>query len=74
MARLAQTAGPHRDPAGDPLHGQDFCGREEIIRSANALEQWTEDEYPTDIVAGMKEMGLFGLTIPRSTAASASRC
>jgi acyl-CoA dehydrogenase len=31
------------------------------------------DEIPEDIVAEMKELGLFGLTTPRSTAAWASR-
>jgi alkylation response protein AidB-like acyl-CoA dehydrogenase len=34
----------------------------EIIPHAQALEH--ADEYPSDIVAGMREMGLFGLTIP----------
>ncbi|MBA2552220.1 MAG: acyl-CoA dehydrogenase family protein, partial [Geodermatophilaceae bacterium] len=34
----------------------------EIIPHAAKLEQ--EDAYPQDIVDGMKEMGLFGLTIP----------
>ena len=34
----------------------------EIIPHATALEH--ADEYPQDIVDGMKEMGLFGLTIP----------
>jgi alkylation response protein AidB-like acyl-CoA dehydrogenase len=34
----------------------------EIIPHATALEH--ADAYPTDIVDGMKEMGLFGLTIP----------
>ena len=34
----------------------------EILPVATKLEH--ADEYPTDIVEGMKEMGLFGLTIP----------
>jgi alkylation response protein AidB-like acyl-CoA dehydrogenase len=33
----------------------------EIIPHARALEH--ADEYPSDIVAGMREMGVFGLTI-----------
>ncbi len=35
---------------------------EQIIPVATALEH--QDEYPTDIVEGMKEMGIFGLMIP----------
>jgi len=35
---------------------------EQIIPVATALEH--RDEYPTDIVEGMKEMGIFGLMIP----------
>ena len=35
---------------------------EQIIPVAQELEH--EDEYPTDIVEGMKEMGIFGLMIP----------
>jgi alkylation response protein AidB-like acyl-CoA dehydrogenase len=35
---------------------------EKILPVATDLEH--KDEYPTDIVEGMKELGLFGLTIP----------
>ena len=35
----------------------------EIIPQAQHLEH--NDEYPTEIVEGMKEMGIFGLMIPR---------
>ncbi len=35
---------------------------EQIIPSAQALEH--ADEYPSEIVEGMKEMGIFGLMIP----------
>ncbi len=35
---------------------------EKIIPVATRLEH--QDEYPTEIVEGMKELGLFGLTIP----------
>jgi alkylation response protein AidB-like acyl-CoA dehydrogenase len=35
---------------------------EKILPVATELEH--RDEYPTDIVEGMKELGLFGLTIP----------
>src|SRR3954453_2037826 len=35
---------------------------EKILPVATELEH--KDEYPTDIVDGMKELGLFGLTIP----------
>jgi alkylation response protein AidB-like acyl-CoA dehydrogenase len=34
----------------------------EILPVATTLEH--ADEYPTDIVEGMKDLGLFGLTIP----------
>ena len=34
----------------------------EILPHVAALER--DDEYPTDIVEGMREMGLFGLMIP----------
>jgi alkylation response protein AidB-like acyl-CoA dehydrogenase len=34
----------------------------EILPVATSLEH--ADEYPTHIVEGMKELGLFGLTIP----------
>ena len=35
---------------------------EQILPVAGELE--AADKYPTDIVEGMKEMGIFGLTIP----------
>jgi alkylation response protein AidB-like acyl-CoA dehydrogenase len=61
MARLAQTAGL-TDVQQDILATvRDFVDKE-IIPHAQALEH--ADEYPQDIVDGMKEMGLFGLTIP----------
>src|SRR5882757_6779789 len=61
MARLAQTAGL-TDVQQEILSTvRDFVDKE-IIPHAQRLEH--ADEYPTDIVAGMKEMGLFGLTIP----------
>jgi alkylation response protein AidB-like acyl-CoA dehydrogenase len=40
---------------------RDFVDNE-ILPVATTLEH--ADEYPTDIVEGMKELGLFGLTIP----------
>jgi alkylation response protein AidB-like acyl-CoA dehydrogenase len=40
---------------------RDFVDRE-ILPNAGRLER--ADEYPQDIVDGMREMGLFGLTIP----------
>ena len=61
MARLAQTAGL-TDVQQEILSTvRDFVDKE-IIPHAQALEH--ADEYPSDIVDGMKEMGLFGLTIP----------
>src|SRR6202012_2390697 len=61
MPRLAQTAGL-TDVQQEILNTvRDFVDKE-IIPHAQALEH--ADEYPQDIVDGMKEMGLFGLTIP----------
>ncbi|SHG35435.1 acyl-CoA dehydrogenase family protein [Streptoalloteichus hindustanus] len=61
MARLAQTAGL-TDVQQEILSTvRDFVEKE-VIPHAQALEH--EDAYPADIVEGMKEMGLFGLTIP----------
>jgi alkylation response protein AidB-like acyl-CoA dehydrogenase len=61
MARLAQTAGLTEIQQEILATVKTFVDKE-IIPHANALEH--ADEYPTDIVDGMKEMGLFGLTIP----------
>jgi alkylation response protein AidB-like acyl-CoA dehydrogenase len=61
MARLAQTAGL-TDIQRDILATAKTFVDKEIIPHANALEH--ADEYPQDIVDGMKEMGLFGITIP----------
>ncbi|MEU6745920.1 acyl-CoA dehydrogenase family protein [Spirillospora sp. NPDC046719] len=61
MTRLAQTAGL-TDVQREILAAVRNFVDKEIIPNAQALEH--ADEYPADIVAGMKEMGLFGLTIP----------
>ncbi len=61
MARLAQTAGLTDIQREILSTVRDFVDKE-IIPNAQALEH--ADEYPADIVEGMKEMGLFGLTIP----------
>ncbi|HEX9335579.1 MAG TPA: acyl-CoA dehydrogenase family protein [Pseudonocardiaceae bacterium] len=61
MARLAQTAGLTDIQREILATVRDFVDKE-IIPNAQALEH--ADEYPSDIVAGMREMGLFGLTIP----------
>ncbi len=61
MARLAQTPGL-TDVQRDILGAVRAFVDKEIIPHAQALEH--ADEYPADIVAGMREMGLFGLTIP----------
>ncbi|GAA3540745.1 acyl-CoA dehydrogenase family protein [Amycolatopsis ultiminotia] len=61
MARLAQTAGL-TDVQQEILSTVRSFVDKEIIPHAQALEH--ADEYPADIVEGMKEMGLFGLTIP----------
>jgi alkylation response protein AidB-like acyl-CoA dehydrogenase len=61
MARLAQTAGL-TDIQEEILSTVKTFVDKEIIPHATALEH--ADAYPQDIVDGMKEMGLFGLTIP----------
>ncbi len=60
MPRLAQTAGL-TDVQQEILATVKQFVDKEIIPHAQALEH--ADEYPSDIVAGMREMGLFGLTI-----------
>ena len=60
MARLAQTPGlteVQRDILGAV---REFVDKE-IVPNAQKLEH--ADAYPTEIVNGMREMGLFGLTI-----------
>jgi alkylation response protein AidB-like acyl-CoA dehydrogenase len=61
MARLARTAGL-TDVQQEILAAVRAFVDKEIIPHATALEH--ADAYPQDIVDGMKEMGLFGLTIP----------
>jgi alkylation response protein AidB-like acyl-CoA dehydrogenase len=61
MAKLAQTSGL-TDIQQEILSTVHTFVDKEIIPHANALEH--ADTYPQDIVDGMKEMGLFGLTIP----------
>jgi alkylation response protein AidB-like acyl-CoA dehydrogenase len=60
MARLAQTPGL-TDVQRDILATVRAFVDKEIIPNAQRLEH--ADEYPADIVSGMREMGLFGLTI-----------
>src|SRR3954469_12518299 len=61
MARLAQTA-DLTDIQQEILSTVRSFVDKEIIPNAQALEH--ADEYPTDIVEGLKELGIFGLTIP----------
>ncbi|MDP9797944.1 alkylation response protein AidB-like acyl-CoA dehydrogenase [Catenuloplanes nepalensis] len=61
MARLAQTPGLTDDQRDILAAVREFTTRE-IIPAAQRLEH--ADEYPAAIVDGMREMGLFGLTIP----------
>ena len=71
MPRLASTEGLTEDQR-DILDAVKTFVDKEILPYATDLEH--KDEFPEAIVDGMKEMGLFGLMIPRSTAVSASRC
>ena len=61
MARLAQTAGLTEVQEEILSTVRDYVDKE-IIPRAQELEH--ADEYPQEIVDGMKEMGLFGLMIP----------
>ncbi|HKN52943.1 MAG TPA: acyl-CoA dehydrogenase family protein [Amycolatopsis sp.] len=61
MARLAQTAGLTEVQSEILSTVRTFVDKE-IIPHAQELEH--SDTYPADIVEGMKEMGLFGITIP----------
>jgi alkylation response protein AidB-like acyl-CoA dehydrogenase len=61
MARLAQTPGL-TDVQCSMLETVRAFVDKEIIPHAQRLEH--DDVYPADIVDGMREMGLFGLTIP----------
>jgi len=61
MGRLAQTEGLTEIQQEILGAVHDFVERE-IIPNAQELEH--ADEYPTAIVEGMKEMGIFGLMIP----------
>jgi alkylation response protein AidB-like acyl-CoA dehydrogenase len=60
MARLAQTTGLTDIQVSILDTVREFVDKD-IIPHAQQLEH--ADEYPADIVAGMQEMGLFGLTI-----------
>ena len=61
MGRLAQTDGLTEIQRDILATVRDFVDKE-IIPVANELEH--RDEYPAQIVDGMKQLGLFGLTIP----------
>ena len=60
MERLAQTESLTETQRDILATVRDFVDKE-IIPVATELEH--KDEYPTQIVEGMKELGLFGLTI-----------
>src|ERR1700748_3380843 len=61
MGRLAQTNGLTEFEQDILATVRDFTNRE-IIPVATELEH--RDEYPAQIVEGLKKLGLFGLTIP----------
>ena len=61
MGRLAQTDGLTEFEQDILATVRDFTNRE-IIPVATELEH--RDEYPAQIVEGMKKLGLFGLMIP----------
>src|SRR4051812_48399051 len=61
MPRLARTHGLTDVQESILATVREFVDKE-IIPRAQQLEH--DDTYPTDIVAGMRDLGLFGLTIP----------
>src|SRR5260370_28457890 len=61
MGRVAQTDGVVEFEQDTLATVRDFTVKE-IIPVATELEH--RDEYPAQIVEGMKQLGLFGLTIP----------
>ncbi|MGV1010241.1 MAG: acyl-CoA dehydrogenase family protein, partial [Dermatophilaceae bacterium] len=61
MPRLQQTDGLTEEQQELLKLVREFV-EEQIIPVATELEH--KDEYPTEIVEGMKEMGIFGLMIP----------
>ena len=61
MGRLCQTDGLTEDQTEILKAVRQFVD-EKILPVASELEH--KDEYPTEIVEGMKEMGIFGLMIP----------
>ena len=63
MGRLAQTEGLTDVQQEIVKTVRGFVDKE-ILPHVAVLER--EDTYPTEIVEGMKEMGLFGLTIPEA--------
>lgn len=61
MGKLAQTEGL-TDIQQEILNAVHEFTEKEIIPVAQELEH--ADEYPTDLVAGLAEMGIFGIMIP----------
>ena len=61
MPRLCQTDGLTEDQTEILKAVRQFV-EEKIIPVATELEH--ADEYPTEIVEGLKELGIFGLMIP----------
>ncbi|HWI43968.1 MAG TPA: acyl-CoA dehydrogenase family protein, partial [Nocardioides sp.] len=61
MSRLCQTEGLNEDQIEILKAVRQFVD-EQIIPVAQELEH--ADEYPQDIIDGLKELGVFGLTIP----------
>ncbi|MEH3068631.1 MAG: acyl-CoA dehydrogenase family protein [Aeromicrobium erythreum] len=61
MGRLASTENLTEEQTAILETIRDFVD-EKIIPVAQQLEH--DDEYPTEIIEGLKELGVFGLTIP----------
>ncbi len=61
MGRLCQTEGLTEEQTGIVMAVRQFVD-EKILPVASDLEH--ADEYPTEIVEGLEELGIFGLMIP----------
>lgn len=71
MTKLAQTLGLTEVQTEIIATVRQFVEKEVI---PNAVELERADTYPQAIVDQLRDMGLFGLMIPRNMAAWANRC
>jgi hypothetical protein len=67
---------PHpRASAAETAEGEKFLVRlEEYCRTMDGRLIERESQIPDEYIKGLAELGVFGMKIPRSTAASGCRC